>query len=1092
MSKAKKTVCIVCSFVCAALLGSVLYGEKLSHENTKKELQEIVLQDIEQTEVFLKQNPDSMEQWADYLSIEQAKKAINQPSEESNNDLISLMMALKFTNGVKKYPAFVNLRESLGALLDWRKSNFLQTAFRNRKVLADLASSRPSLAKAETGMELMKTAPDLNQDQKVFLEKELQNAMQGELPCELPPPPFSEVVPEKGALSRQDILPSAAEQTVPEKGARHRRSNLFNKLQKTHSDDEESEISPDTGKTENRSEDQKSETSLKSSAQNDVLLGSNDSKPFVLANSPSLTEIMAGEEKKVQAKPFGNASFLYGPTPSQVQTAGARQLAASENQVPEVEKLVSSLDEAAAEELNGSRQEIPARKSSAGKNSEPELKVPELESKRDLPEDSKACAPDSISEIEDLEDLEDFLSGSIPEADSESASPKKPERTQARTILPRKEASRPASLKPFTNKIPALPVLHYSLKETIGNAPAAPKYEGQETIDQLQKKLVGDFSKDLKTVRQCWLLEEFQVPSDEDLAAAYENIQNAFNHFSATLYRLNETKRQGWIQRLHLETLNLYGDPQLDVLQDVYHQLSNGSVGLELSVFVNFRETIKHYLTLVSIKNDPEQGGKMFAQARDRVVKLLEIVEKDHSSVNERALEDELNWLEAAGQAEKSVQATRQMWTKPNLVGQVGASIFERFGTRAVQEEEKISNQIQRTSIYGTSNFNGNLVMKPVLNPDRIELEVVLNGSSDSRTRAYAGPAIILSRAKSRVLVEKKIFFDQSGFSTNNAKVNIRTNSQIQNVQDIWNRQFVENFVLRRANARKDQTESEATAQSSARLRARFNKQVDDAIRSWNTQMSELVQVHFRMRDLELLNTHTWSDAAGAHGQTLFSCRAGMGAYSDPPQVPEQTDLQFAVHETALQSAFAGFLGGLNLNAYARKHLKETAPAPIAKALQNAESEENEKTRDDDWSIRFPKDWPASISMQDGKLCCVIHCSSIEANKKSYSAVDIIVSYTIEVHEDGIHFVREGDIEILPPDYDPDSNKRLPASMVSLRRVMGKRLQEAFAPEIVLKEQPIMKNPPADSQFAKVHIKPVFVQAKDGWLQVGMNLFEKE
>ena len=110
--------------------------------------------------------------------------------------------------------------------------------------------------------------------------------------------------------------------------------------------------------------------------------------------------------------------------------------------------------------------------------------------------------------------------------------------------------------------------------------------------------------------------------------------------------------------------------------------------------------------------------------------------------------------------------------------------------------------------------------------------------------------------------------------------------------------------------------------------------------------------------------------------------------------------------------------------------------------------------------MRFPKDWPISISMQDGKLACVIHCSSIEANKKSYSAVDIIVSYTIEVHEDGIHFVREGDIEILPPDYDPDSNKRLPASMVSLRRVMGKRLQEAFAPEIVLKEQPIMKNPP--------------------------------
>lgn len=1055
MSKTKKTIFIVLSFVIAALVGSVLYAEKLSHENTKKELQEIVLRDIQQTEVFLEQNPDSMEQWADYLAINEAKNAINDPSEDSTNALTSLMMALKFTNGVTKYPVFVNLRDSLGALLDWRKSNFLQTAFRNQKILATLASSRMPSTGIGTGNSLMKTTPELEHGQKINLEKEFQDRMQGNLPCALPEPPFSENVQEKGALSKQEASPDL-EPSVSEKAPKHRRSRLYNKLQKTHEEDENTEASPGTEKTKKQPQ-----------AQNSAA----PSKPFILAETPSLTEMMTQDEK-LRAKPFVNVSFQSGQMPLKLHNAEQKQLAiAPENLIQ-------------GEKTSG---EAPASKACEIKTSETDLEVPELETNTDSSNDSPEFTPGAAEN----EDLQSFLSDSIPEAESENIKPEEQEHPSAGKAFPKKETSSAAPLKPFTNRIPALPSLHYSLKETVGNAPEAPEFEGPQTIEELQKNLAGDFSKDLEAVRKCWLMEEFRVPSDEDLATAYEKVQNAFNRFSTTLGRLNEKKRQGWIERLHLDALDLSQDPQLDVLQDVFRQLSNGNIGLELSVFVNFRESIKHYLTLVSIKNDPDQAKEMFKQARNRVVKLLEIVGKDHRSVIERALEDELRWLEIAGQAEKTVQATRQMWAKPNIVGHVGASIFERFGTRAVQEEEKISNQIQRTSIYGTSNFNGALVMKPVVNPDRIELAIVLNGSSDSRTRAYAGPAIILSRAKSRVQVEKKIFIDPSGFSTNNAKVNIRTNSQIQNVQDIRNRQLVENFILRRAYARKDQTESIAMAQNSARLRARFNKQVDDALRSWNKQMTELLKVHFHMRDLDLLNARTWSDEAGAHAQTLFSCRSGMGAYSDPPQISEVSDFHFAVHETALQSVFAGFLGGLNLDAYARKHLQESAPGFLKKALENADSKENEKSRDD-WAMRFPKDWPISISIHDGKVGCVVHCSGLEVNKKTYSAVDIIVSYAVDLQEDGIHLLRQDEIEILPPDYDPDSNKRLPASMVSLRRVMGKRLQEAFAPEIVIKEQPIVKNPPADSHFAKVCIKPVFVQAKDGWLQVGMNLYEKE
>jgi len=1099
MSKTKKTIYTIITFVCVALLGSVLYGEKLGHENTQKELQKIVLQDLAKTEVFLKQNPVSMRRWADYLTIEQGKYAITHPTKESTNDLILLLTTLKFANGAEKYPAFMNLRESLHLLLDWQKSNFLQTAFQNQHLLAAIASSRRSTSETTAENSLIKITQKLDLEQRRILEKKFQNQMQKGLLYEFPVSDFAGNLSQMPALSRLDVSSPEAEQPVSEasdheKATKPRRSKLYNKLQQKHSE---------TEKAETNSEEKETEP-LESTSQNDVLSSTQSVKPFILSKTPSLMDFMAREKEKKHLNSIEKIHSVLPRTPfwkdvmiGNISETAPKQLAdALESQSQVTEKPVDvskenseKVSEEKPEKDSEDSQPVPQRESNV-ENSESELTVPELDMESlTSEEDSSETTPGFISGIEDLQN---FLDDSIPEAETGNSSSEKSDRYKIENIFTRKESNQSVQLKPFTNRIPGLPFLHYSLEQSVGNAPAIPRYDGPETIDDLLNTLEGDFSKDLQTVRKCWLLEKFQIPNEEDLAAAYENIQNAFNDFSKTMKRLDEKKRQSWFKLLHLESLNLNQKPQLDVLQDIYRQLSNGNAGLELNIFVNFRESIKYFLTLVSIKNEPEKAEEMFVQARNRIVKLLEIVEKDHSSVIERALEDELNWFEIVGQAEQTVEATRRMWTKPNLIGHAAASIFERYGTRAVQEEEKISNRIQRASIYGTCNFNGCLVMKPVLNPDRIELEVVLDGSSDARTRAYAGPAIISSRAKSRVLAEKKIFFDESGFSTNNAKVNIRTNSQIQDVQDIRNRQFIENLATRRAFARKEQTESEATAQSSMRLRARFNRQINDAIKSWNTQMAELVRVHFRSRGLELQNTHTWSDDAGAHGQTLFSCRYGMGAYSDPPQVPQPTDFQFAIHETVLQGAFAGFLGGLNMDSYARKHLKETVPSFLKKSEQNSDSEKKEKSNEEDWAMRFPKDWPISISIQDGKLCCVIHSLNLEVNKKSYPAVDISIMYNMELREDGIHFVRQEEIDILPPDFNPDSSDRLPASMVSLRRVMGKRLQETFVEEIVLKEQQVMKNPTPDSQFANVYIKPIFIQAKDGWLQVGMNLYEKK
>ena len=63
---------------------------------------------------------------------------------------------------------------------------------------------------------------------------------------------------------------------------------------------------------------------------------------------------------------------------------------------------------------------------------------------------------------------------------------------------------------------------------------------------------------------------------------------------------------------------------------------------------------------------------------------------------------------------------------------------------------------------------------------------------------------------------------------------------------------------------------------------------------------------------------------------------------------------------------------------------------------------------------------------------------------------------------------------------------------MSLRRVMGKRLQEVFKDEVEIKEVPVLKNAgDAAAGFAKLRIRPIFIQAENGWFQMGLNFTEE-
>ena len=91
--------------------------------------------------------------------------------------------------------------------------------------------------------------------------------------------------------------------------------------------------------------------------------------------------------------------------------------------------------------------------------------------------------------------------------------------------------------------------------------------------------------------------------------------------------------------------------------------------------------------------------------------------------------------------------------------------------------------------------------------------------------------------------------------------------------------------------------------------------------------------------------------------------------------------------------------------------------------------------------------------------------------------MNIKAAYKFVRNGQGIKAVRQGDVEVLPPGFKPDSNDKLSANEVAIRRLLTKRFSQVFKEEVPV--EPIEPN----DQWARLGtFQPTGVVCKDGWL----------
>jgi len=133
------------------------------------------------------------------------------------------------------------------------------------------------------------------------------------------------------------------------------------------------------------------------------------------------------------------------------------------------------------------------------------------------------------------------------------------------------------------------------------------------------------------------------------------------------------------------------------------------------------------------------------------------------------------------------------------------------------------------------------------------------------------------------------------------------------------------------------------------------------------------------------------------------------------------------------------------------------------------------------WSITFAKRRPVELKVGDGTVRLTVRGSGYTSGDREFDAMDVWASYRIESEAGRHRLVRDGDVQIYPPDFVPGGGKKLSVQQTSLRGILQKRFNKVFDEVIEIESLEL----PGELAAAGPLPLEQLAARKDGWLVAG-------
>ena len=570
--------------------------------------------------------------------------------------------------------------------------------------------------------------------------------------------------------------------------------------------------------------------------------------------------------------------------------------------------------------------------------------------------------------------------------------------------------------------------------------------------------------------------ETFRPASDAALDSAAAGLRQALTPLETLLNRSASGK--AW--RTYLDWPALQAQAASGKAADPatlrrLEQLFNATeTGLDMPEFVRARKAVSRYAEVADAARG--NGASRMSQRLGALASSLLSASATGSAESLAPVPPILERLVEAGQAAGIVAAVRDANSRPNILLEVHENLLAQAVNRPIDQMMPVDEVVLGTRVRGSGHTQGNVRLDFVPSPDRAAFDLVFDATNIAHTRGSQGPVTVNSRGVTSLGARRRFFLDEYTASASPVQASASTDSTVTGiaVNSRFGKRMIQKIASRKIAETMPQAEAIAEGRARDRLRRQFQEQTEPALAQFRDQFQEKVRGPLEKQGLypEMLHMNTTDTTLAITARK--STASQLAAASMPPAAAAGTLISARVHESAINNMLEEKLGGRMIT---QADVDKMAREGKTQMPESLGSDPDQKP----WAVTFAKHRPVTVAVDDGRVKLMVRGDKFVSGDRSFPGMDIWATYAIATSSQGLHLIREGDVQIYPPGFKPGGSEKLSMAETSLRRILQKRFDKLWKQVIDIPDLPLQGELAAAGPLPMQQL----VARKDGWVVAG-------
>lgn len=559
--------------------------------------------------------------------------------------------------------------------------------------------------------------------------------------------------------------------------------------------------------------------------------------------------------------------------------------------------------------------------------------------------------------------------------------------------------------------------------------------------------------------------ERFTPPDEKRVATAKAELVRRMNELER-FARPGTANGRRWLSYLRWapakQQLAAAGPPELAPLAETYQQLNRDEAGLELRQFRRVADALREFLD-VSLLARAENPAAVYQRQLEALAADLEGLRRRQGGVRiggpiagELEFGQRIDFIAGVGQAPELVAAIRQEFAQPNAYLDLSAELVRAAAEEPIDRRDPITDNILGTRINGDGHTTGFVLARTVPSQGAARIELTSKGHIESANRGRNGPAVIRTTGHTDFTATKEIYLSDMEFRSSPARVDATTQSDIHSIAKsgggIGSR-LVSTQGWKRARQKQPQANAIAADHAEDRVRRRIDDEVAKKLRDARQRYEDEYRRPLVRRGELPEHIDFGSTEAAVTIVATQANRGQLAAAGGPPPLSASQDFVLRLHDSAVNNYSTTVLGGATASETEPNQEKSKFDVELPQWMSDAWEQRKTDGETDaattepfkPWTLTFRASRPLTVVFDDEKVALTIHLARLTSGDEVFTEWDVTGVFTPQLENGGVVLRREGDLVVLPTDFDTTSGEQLPSRQVGIRSNLTKVLTERSA-----------------------------------------------